>query len=82
MAAWQYAGIAIPRTSYEQWDSLLRVGLSEIEPGDILVFSGAGHVGIYVGNGYMIDAPEAGHPVEKVSLAGYWDSQLIGAVRP
>ena len=82
-AAWQYAGISIPRTSYDQWSSLPRVSTSELAPGDILIFySGASHVGLYVGNGYMIDASHSGVPVQKVSLAGYYSSNLIGAVRP
>lgn len=81
-AAWEYAGITIPRTSYEQWDSLTRVSLSSIEPGDILVFSDASHVGLFLGNGYMIDASHSGVPVEKVPLAGYYLNNLIGAVRP
>lgn len=82
-AAWQSAGTEIPRTSYGQWSGLPHVSTSELEPGDILVFySGASHVGLYVGGGYMIDASHSGVPVQKVSLAGYYSSHLIGAVRP
>jgi cell wall-associated NlpC family hydrolase len=33
-------------------------------PGDVLVFTeGSGHTGIYIGNGYMINAPDSGNPV-------------------
>lgn len=82
-AAWQYAGTSIPRTSYAQFASLRRVSLSALRAGDILVFySGASHVALYAGNGRMIDASHTGVPVEEVSLAGYYASNLIGAVRP
>jgi peptidoglycan DL-endopeptidase CwlO len=80
--AWAHAGVAIPRTSGEQWAGLPHVSTSALQPGDILVFNGATHVGIYVGNGMLIDAPQTGMDVEKVALAGWYQSTLIGAVRP
>jgi peptidoglycan DL-endopeptidase CwlO len=81
-AAWAAAGVAIPRTSYEQWAGLPHVSMSSIEPGDLLLFNGEGHVGIYVGNGYLIDAPVPGMDVERVPLSGWYSSSLDGAVRP
>ena len=53
MESWAAAGVSIERTSYEQWDSLPHVSLSSVQPGDILVFYGAGHVAIYVGGGQL-----------------------------
>ena len=82
MASWAAAGVSIPRTSYEQWDDLPHVPMSQIEPGDILVFNDAGHVGIYVGGGMLIDAPQTGMDVEKVALSGWYAETLDGAVRP
>jgi peptidoglycan DL-endopeptidase CwlO len=82
MQAWASAGVSIQRTSEEQWASLPHVSTSALEPGDILVFSGAGHVGIYVGNNMLIDAPHTGLDVEKVALTGWYLSSLDGAVRP
>ncbi len=82
MASWASAGISIPRTSFEQWGSLPHVPISQIQPGDILVFNGEGHVGLYVGGGMLIDAPHTGLNVEKVALSGWYQSSLIGAVRP
>ena len=81
-AAWAAAGVAIPRDSYEQWAGLPHVSMSAIEPGDLLLFNGEGHVGIYVGNGYLIDAPVPGESVERVPLSGWYSSVLDGAVRP
>jgi cell wall-associated NlpC family hydrolase len=82
MSAWAAAGVSIPRTSYEQWAGLTHVSTSALQPGDILVFNGASHVGIFVGHGYLIDAPQTGMDVEKVALSGWYLSTLDGAVRP
>ena len=79
--AWASAGVSIGRTSYDQWD-LPHVSISDLEPGDILEFAGESHVGIYVGGGYLIDAPHTGLNVEKVALSGWYRSELDGAVRP
>jgi cell wall-associated NlpC family hydrolase len=56
--------------------------MSSVEPGDLLLFNGEGHVGIYVGNGYLIDAPVPGMDVERVPLKGWYLETLDGAVRP
>ena len=82
MASWAAAGVSIPRTSFEQWDALPHVPESQMQPGDILVFNGEGHVGIFVGNGMLIDAPHTGLNVEKVALSGWYQSSLDGVVRP
>jgi cell wall-associated NlpC family hydrolase len=81
-AAWAAAGVAIPRTSYDDWAELPHIPMSSVEPGDLLLFNGEGHVGIYVGNGYLIDAPVPGEDVERVPLQGWYSETLDGAVRP
>ncbi len=81
-AAWGAAGVSIPRTTYEQWAALPHVATSAIAPGDLLYLDGIGHVVIYVGNGYIIDAPQTGLDVEKVQLAGWYAATLVGAARP
>ena len=81
-AAWAYAGVSIPRTSEEQ-AGLPAVSESAMQPGDIMEFAGDSHVGIYVGGGYLIDAPQPGENVEKVSIHSSWyASNFDGAVRP
>ena len=82
MSAWAAAGVSIERTSEEQWASLPHVSTSALEPGDILVFAGASHVGIYVGNNMLVDAPHTGLDVEEVALTGWYLTNLDGAVRP
>ncbi len=87
-SAWAYAGVSIPRTSYDQMASLPQVNLAPgdptkyLQPGDILGFIGNAHVGIYVGKGELIDAPTAGSNVELIPLSGWYLSNLDGAVRP
>ena len=83
MAAWASAGVAIPRDSYGQWGGLPHVSLSSIEPGDLLIYDGEGHVAIYVGGGYIIDAPQTGMDVERIPMSTSWYADnLDGVVRP
>jgi cell wall-associated NlpC family hydrolase len=81
-AAWAAAGVSIPRTTYAQWAALPHISTSALEPGDLLYFDGVGHVAIYVGGGDIIDAPQTGMDVQKIPLAGWYQSTLVGAARP
>jgi cell wall-associated NlpC family hydrolase len=82
MAAWAAAGVSIPRDSYGQ-ATMHAVPSSQMQPGDVLEFAGDSHVGLYVGGGMLIDAPQPGQNVEKVSLNSSWySSNFDGAYRP
>jgi cell wall-associated NlpC family hydrolase len=82
-AAWASAGVSIPRTTYDDWASLPHVSTSSIEVGDLLLYSGESHVAIYVGNNMIVDAPNAGMPVEEIPMSTSWyASNLDGVVRP
>jgi peptidoglycan DL-endopeptidase CwlO len=81
-AAWAAAGVSIPRTSEEDWAELPHVSTANMQLGDIMVFNGAGHVGIYVGNNMLIDAPQPGMTVERVAFSGWYQQTFDGAVRP
>ena len=82
-AAWAAAGVAIPRDVYEQWAGLPHVSQSSLEAGDLLVYNGEGHVAIYVGNGYIIDAPHTGLTVERIPMNTSWYAQTLdGVLRP
>ena len=77
------AGVAIPRDTYEQWAALPHIASSAIQPGDLLYYDGVGHVAIYVGDGYIIDAPQTGMDVEKIPIdTGWYASAFVGAARP
>ncbi|MFI2201672.1 NlpC/P60 family protein [Streptomyces sp. NPDC020192] len=78
--AWSHAGTPIPRTSQEQWQRLKRIPLSELRPGDLVVyFPDATHVAMYVGDGRVVHAPRPGDAVKVSPLASY---PVLGAVRP
>ncbi|MCH0570735.1 C40 family peptidase [Streptomyces sp. MUM 136J] len=63
-AAYRSAGVSLPRTTYAQIDAGRRVARSELRPGDLVFFySGISHVGLYIGNGQMIHAPNPSAPV-------------------
>ena len=82
-AAWASAGVSIPRTTYEQWAGLPSVPLSSLQPGDLIMYNGESHVAMYVGGGYIIDAPHTGAVVEKISESTSWYAgSADGAVRP
>jgi cell wall-associated NlpC family hydrolase len=81
MMAWEQAGIYFPHLAQDQYDLTTRIPLSALIPGDLVFFGTPDdvyHVGIYVGNGNMIDAPETGQNVQVQSI--YWDN-LLGAGR-
>jgi cell wall-associated NlpC family hydrolase len=59
--AWRSVGVRIPRTADRIASDLPEVPLSEVRAGDILWWPG--HVGIYAGNGWMIDALDTAHGV-------------------
>ena len=61
--AWGRAGVSLPRTAAAQYGAIAHVSLSSLEPGDLLFWGAGGgisHVGMYVGGGDVIDAPETG----------------------
>jgi hypothetical protein len=77
------AGIKLPRTSEEQFAATQRISADQAQPGDLVFFSsdgpGATHVGIVIGSGQMIDAPEPGTVVRTESyLTPYWQGVLFG----
>jgi cell wall-associated NlpC family hydrolase len=82
-AAWASAGVSIPRDTYEQWAALPHIPLSQVQPGDLLYYDGIGHVAMYVGGGYIIDAPTPGQNVERVPENESWYvNNFDGAARP
>ena len=80
--AYGHVGIDLPHSSYALYGVGRRATPSRLEPGDILFFEGLGHVGLYVGNGRMVHAPQTGRDVEVVTLSatGY-GSRLVSARR-
>lgn len=65
------AGKNIGRTTYQQLNAGQRVSVNNLQPGD-LVFWGNYHVGIYIGNGQYIHAPQPGENVKVASISSYF----------
>jgi cell wall-associated NlpC family hydrolase len=78
--AWGNAGVSIPRTSRTQYQGLPSVARSDIRPGDLLFFGDPiHHVGMYIGDGQMVEAPYSGQPVR---INDIQRPDYVGAVRP
>jgi cell wall-associated NlpC family hydrolase len=82
-AAYQAAGIQLPRVAQDQYNATTKVPLNALEPGDLVFFgtstSEITHVGIFVGGDMMIDAPHIGAFVRQED---YRWSDLVGATQP
>jgi cell wall-associated NlpC family hydrolase len=80
MFVWAKAGVSLPHSSRAQYASLPHVSIDALEPGD-LVFYGSPihHVGIYIGNGQYIHAPQTG---DQVKIASIYRDDYAGGARP
>jgi cell wall-associated NlpC family hydrolase len=91
LVQWVYAqvGINLPRTAQEQFDATRRVSQADLQPGDLTFFSGTyptsdfiSHVGIYVGDGEMVNAANPDDGVQEMPVfTGYWAEHYAGAGR-
>lgn len=70
----QITGKTLPHYSKAQYDRVQKIKKSNAQPGDLVFFfqNGAHHVGIYIGNGKMIDAPNARKSVRVSPITGSW----------
>jgi len=81
LVVWSFAqiGISLPHFTGDLWTSGVHVPRAQLEPGDLVFFfASLSHVGIYIGNGLMIDAPTWGIPIGVHQI--FWGS-YAGAVR-
>ncbi len=81
LVVWAYAqvGITLMHFTGDLWNEGEHVSRSELKPGDLVFFfADISHVGIYVGNGLMVDAPTFGQNVQVQPV--FW-SAYVGAVR-
>ncbi|MCA1006704.1 C40 family peptidase [Rhodococcus hoagii] len=73
--AYKQAGKSVPRTSYDQVGGGTSVSKANLQPGDVVAFYGAEHVGIYIGNGSVVHAPTEGEnvkisPLDSMTFSG------------
>ena len=65
------AGVSLPHYSVAQYADTAHIPIADLQPGDLVFFgSDIHHVGLYIGNGQMIDAPDTGSFVRVDSI--YW----------
>jgi cell wall-associated NlpC family hydrolase len=76
-------GVSLPHNTVAQWNSpdAVSVPQNQLQPGDLVFFDGLDHVGIYIGNGDIIDAPHTGSFVRIDSLTGWYAAKYDGAKR-
>ncbi|MEU2626250.1 MULTISPECIES: bifunctional lytic transglycosylase/C40 family peptidase [Kitasatospora] len=84
-AAFESVGIALPRVANDQWYAGEHPSRDQLRPGDLVFFANdlndprsIHHVGIYVGGGYMIDAPHTGAVIRYDTID---QRDYIGATR-
>ena len=87
MDAWARAGVQLAHWTGYQWQSGPQIPLGDLQRGDLLFYATNNadpatihHVGIYIGNGMMVDAPYTGAFVRIDSI--YQPGVPIGAIRP
>jgi peptidoglycan DL-endopeptidase CwlO len=81
LVVWAYAqeGISLPHYTGSLWNEGMHVSQSDLQPGDLVFFyQDISHVGIYIGDGLMVDAPSTGQDVMVQPV--FWDD-YVGAVR-
>lgn len=84
MAAYQSAGIAIPRVAADQYHALTKVPLAQAQPGDLLFWGkrphkwrSVYHVAIYLGNDTVVQAIQ---PHTRIQITPLWTGQLMPQV--
>jgi cell wall-associated NlpC family hydrolase len=81
MMAWAQAGVYFPHLAQDQYDMTARIPLADLLPGDLVFYgtpSDVYHVGLYIGGGDMIAAPETG---QNVQIQSIYYSGLLGGGR-
>ncbi len=81
LVVWAFGqlGIGLPHYTGDLWNSGVHVARSDLEPGDLVFFfADISHVGIYLGDGLMVDAPDFGQTVQVQPV--FW-ADYVGAVR-
>jgi cell wall-associated NlpC family hydrolase len=79
MWAYQKVGISLPHYTGDQWTAGTHVSRNELRPGDLVFFySDLHHVGIYIGAGLMVHAPQTGDVVHITTID---NRPFVGGVR-
>jgi cell wall-associated NlpC family hydrolase len=74
-------GISLPHSSYAMFGMGTPVSYGNLQPGDLVFFAGASHMGIYIGGGQFIHAPHTGDVAKISSMSGWYASTFAGGRR-
>ena len=73
-------GKSVPHYTVAIYNAFPRVPSDQLQPGDLVFYRGLGHMGIYIGGGQYVHAPQTGDVVKVSSVGARGD--YVGAVRP
>lgn len=78
--AYRQIGKSVPHYTVAAYNAFPKVPLGSLQAGDLVFFNGLNHMGIYIGGGQYVHAPQTGDVVKVSSLSGR--SDIVGASRP
>lgn len=89
MMAYRAGGISLPRTTYAQVGAGTPVySINQLQAGDLIFTAGSdgtpdnpGHVGLYIGSGLVLEAPQTGESVKIDPVHGYWTNNAVAMRR-
>ncbi|GAB1820195.1 C40 family peptidase [Herbidospora sp. RD11066] len=80
MRAWERVGVPLDHWTGTQWTAGPHVDNDDLRPGDLVFFgTPIHHVGLFIGRGLMVHAPQTG---DVVRIASMWRPDYVGATRP
>jgi cell wall-associated NlpC family hydrolase len=85
LVMWLYAkhGVALPHFAASQFHLGPQISKAELRPGDLVFFHKLGHVGMYIGHGWVVHAPHTGDFVRMAPFSmGWFQQTFVGATQP
>jgi cell wall-associated NlpC family hydrolase len=80
LAAWAQVGVYLPHNAYQQYKTVPAVSEANLRPGDLVFYySDVHHMAVYVGNGWVVHAPQTG---DHVRMRRLHDAPVKGYGRP
>jgi cell wall-associated NlpC family hydrolase len=80
MYVYAQLGVSLPHFAAAQYGMGKPVSRDQLQPGDLVFFDALNHVGIYIGGGQFVHAPETGDVVKITALSDF-GSSYVGARR-
>jgi len=80
MYSWGAAGVALSHSSFAQMGEGTPISQSQLQPGDLVFYYGGSHVGMYIGNGMIVNAenPSTGVVIVPLNSMPYSGAVRVG----